>query len=139
LPQDEILGLQPRSPREQRPDSKQQLDQKRDHRPLHYHNAHPHVTPDRVFGRHNLADSGSQRRTRHPRPIPFKPDCDKITRMHAQSARIEAGQVHLPRQERWLEDFRAELLQFPNGKHDDQFTASPSSSTGSNSVPTTVG
>ncbi len=55
-----------------------------------------------------------------PRPIPFKPDSDKITRMSAQSSRIEAGQVHLPRQERWLEDFRAELLQFPNGKYDDQ-------------------
>jgi hypothetical protein len=48
------------------------------------------------------------------------PNCDKITRMSAQSSRIEAGQVYLPRQERWLEDFRAELLQFPNGKHDDQ-------------------
>jgi predicted phage terminase large subunit-like protein len=40
--------------------------------------------------------------------------------MSAQSARIEAGQVHLPRRESWLEDFRTELLQFPHGKHDDQ-------------------
>jgi predicted phage terminase large subunit-like protein len=54
-----------------------------------------------------------------PRPIAFKPDGDKITRMSAQSSRIEAGQVHLPRHERWLEDFRAELLQFPNGRYDD--------------------
>src|SRR5713226_5207167 len=44
-----------------------------------------------------------------PRPIPFKPDYDKITRMSAQSSRIEAGQVHLPRQAGWLEDFRSEL------------------------------
>src|ERR1700674_4179721 len=29
--------LKARSPREPRPDSKQQLGQKRDHRPLHYH------------------------------------------------------------------------------------------------------
>jgi predicted phage terminase large subunit-like protein len=40
--------------------------------------------------------------------------------MSAQSSRIEAGQVHLPARENWLEDFRAELLQFPHGKHDDQ-------------------
>jgi hypothetical protein len=34
LAQDEILGLKPRSPREPRPYSKQQLDQKLDHRTL---------------------------------------------------------------------------------------------------------
>jgi len=32
-----FLGLKPRSTREPRPDSKQQLGQKCDHRPLHYH------------------------------------------------------------------------------------------------------
>lgn len=36
LAQDEVLGLKPRSPREPRPDSKQQLNQRRDHRPLVY-------------------------------------------------------------------------------------------------------
>ena len=36
LAQEEILGLKPRTPRELRPDSKQQLGEKRDHRPLHY-------------------------------------------------------------------------------------------------------
>jgi len=55
-----------------------------------------------------------------PRPTPFKPDTDKITRMSAQSSRIQAGQVHLPQREAWLEEFRAELAQFPHGKHDDQ-------------------
>jgi predicted phage terminase large subunit-like protein len=55
-----------------------------------------------------------------PRPIAFKPVGDKVVRMSSQSSRIEAGQVHLPARENWLEDFRAELLQFPNGKHDDQ-------------------
>jgi hypothetical protein len=40
--------------------------------------------------------------------------------MSAQSARIEAGQVHLPREATWLEDFRTELLQFLHGKYDDQ-------------------
>ena len=53
-------------------------------------------------------------------PIAFRPDGDKVTRMHAQSAKIEAGHVFLPRQAEWLEDFRAELLQFPKGRYDDQ-------------------
>jgi predicted phage terminase large subunit-like protein len=55
-----------------------------------------------------------------PRPIAFVPDTDKLTRMSAQSARIEAGQVHLPQRAAWLGDFRTELLQFPHGRHDDQ-------------------
>jgi predicted phage terminase large subunit-like protein len=55
-----------------------------------------------------------------PHPIAFTPEADKVTRMHAQSAKIEAGQVHLPRRAEWLEDFRTELLQFPKGRYDDQ-------------------
>lgn len=55
-----------------------------------------------------------------PYPIAFRPDVDKITRMHAQSAKIEAAHVHLPRRAPWLEDLRLELMQFPYGRHDDQ-------------------
>jgi predicted phage terminase large subunit-like protein len=55
-----------------------------------------------------------------PYPIAFTPETDKVTRMHAQSAKIEAGHAHLPRRAEWLEDFRTELLQFPKGRHDDQ-------------------
>lgn len=40
--------------------------------------------------------------------------------MHSQSAKIEAGHVHLPHRARWLDEFRNELLQFPKGKYDDQ-------------------
>ena len=54
------------------------------------------------------------------RPIGIKPEGDKTTRMSAQSAKIEAGQVLLPESAPWLEDFKTELLQFPNGKYDDQ-------------------
>ncbi len=53
-------------------------------------------------------------------PISFDPESDKITRMSAQSAQIEAGRVFLPRSAPWLGDFQAELLQFPHGRHDDQ-------------------
>ena len=55
-----------------------------------------------------------------PYPIAFQPEGDKVTRMHAQSAKIEAGHVYVPRRAPWLEDFRTELLQFPKGRYDDQ-------------------
>jgi hypothetical protein len=35
-------------------------------------------------------------------------------------ARIEAGQVFLPEDAPWLEDFKAEVLAFPYGRFDDQ-------------------
>ncbi len=54
------------------------------------------------------------------RPISINPNKDKITRLSTQSAKIEAGQVHLPERAAWLGDFQAEIKQFPNGKHDDQ-------------------
>jgi len=40
--------------------------------------------------------------------------------MVAQSAKIEAGHVHLPRGADWLDDFLLEMLAFPHGRHDDQ-------------------
>ncbi|MBP0113868.1 phage terminase large subunit [Bradyrhizobium vignae] len=55
-----------------------------------------------------------------PRPIGIKPEGSKADRMAAQSFRIEAGQVHLPKDAPWLDDYLLELLAFPHGKHDDQ-------------------
>lgn len=49
-----------------------------------------------------------------------EPVGDKVMRMSAQSATIEAGRVYIPERADWLEDFRTEVLQFPNGRHDDQ-------------------
>jgi phage terminase large subunit-like protein len=37
-----------------------------------------------------------------------------------QSARFEAGQVHLLKQASWLSDFLHELFAFPHARHDDQ-------------------
>ena len=54
------------------------------------------------------------------RPIGFAPEGSKVDRMAAQSAKIEAGQVHLRKNASWLDDFLHELLAFPNGRHDDQ-------------------
>ena len=58
-----------------------------------------------------------------PRAIPFTPEKDKITRMYAKCAKIESGQVLLPRDATWLAAFRNELLQFLHGKNDDQVDA----------------
>jgi predicted phage terminase large subunit-like protein len=54
------------------------------------------------------------------RPISIKPEVDKITRMSNQSAKIEARQVLLPKDAPWLDDFKSEVLAFPNGRYDDQ-------------------
>jgi|SRR5947207_7978296 len=55
-----------------------------------------------------------------PLPIGIKPESDKLTRMAAQCARFEAGQVHLPKQASWLSEFLHEMFAFPNARHDDQ-------------------
>ncbi len=55
-----------------------------------------------------------------PNPIGIKPDGDKLVRMEAQTPKIEAGQVFLPKDAPWLGDFLDELLAFPKGRHDDQ-------------------
>ena len=54
------------------------------------------------------------------RPIGIKTQDNKIIRMQAQTAKIEAGYVSLPETAPWLDDFRTEVLQFPRGRHDDQ-------------------
>jgi len=49
-----------------------------------------------------------------------KPTVDKKTRMWQESPLIEAGYVYLPNEAPWLADFMHEMINFPNGKHDDQ-------------------
>ena len=55
--------------------------------------------------------------------IGIEPEGDKIMRMSEQTARIEAGSVFLPRKAPWLDEFRREVLAFPNGRHNDQVDA----------------
>jgi predicted phage terminase large subunit-like protein len=52
--------------------------------------------------------------------IGLKPEGSKMERMAAQSAKIEAGYVHLLKDASWLDEFLYELLSFPNGRYDDQ-------------------
>jgi predicted phage terminase large subunit-like protein len=51
--------------------------------------------------------------------LPIKPVGDKIVRMSAASPAIEAGKVYMPEKAAWLPDATNELMQFPNGSHDD--------------------
>ena len=62
----------------------------------------------------DLIDAGLSRVTR------YKPDGDKIMRLHSQTATIENGFVHLPETAHWLADYIHELIMFPAGRHDDQ-------------------
>jgi predicted phage terminase large subunit-like protein len=50
----------------------------------------------------------------------YQPQFDKVMRMHAQTAMIENGFVHLPDTAPWLAQYLHEITTFPNGRHDDQ-------------------
>jgi predicted phage terminase large subunit-like protein len=52
--------------------------------------------------------------------VRIAPEGDKIMRLHAQTATIENGFVHIPTSAHWLADFLHELTVFPNGRYDDQ-------------------
>lgn len=62
-----------------------------------------------------------QRQNIHP--IGVNPEGDKVMRMAAQTAAIEAGAVHLPTRAGWIDEFKKELLSFPMSRHDDQIDA----------------
>jgi predicted phage terminase large subunit-like protein len=52
--------------------------------------------------------------------IGINPEGDKGTRAAKISAQFEAGSVFFPKNAAWLNALKAELLGFPNTKHDDQ-------------------
>src|SRR5262249_55345737 len=50
----------------------------------------------------------------------YQPTTEKIMRLHAQTAMIENGFVHIPETAPWLAEYLHEMTVFPKGKHDDQ-------------------
>ncbi len=48
------------------------------------------------------------------------PACEKIMRLHGQTAAFENGLVLLPSEAHWLADYVHEITTFPGSKHDDQ-------------------
>ncbi len=55
--------------------------------------------------------------------LAVKADKDKVTRAHAASPFVEAGNVYLPENAPWVGDFVEECAGFPNVTHDDQVDA----------------
>ena len=51
---------------------------------------------------------------------PVKPKGDKVMRLQAQTGAIEAGQVFVPSNAPWLDDYLRELMMFPSTKYYDQ-------------------
>jgi predicted phage terminase large subunit-like protein len=51
--------------------------------------------------------------------LPVSVDSDKITRAYAVTPMIEAGNVYLPEETPWVQDFIDECAVFPNGVNDD--------------------
>jgi predicted phage terminase large subunit-like protein len=49
----------------------------------------------------------------------YQPQCDKVMRLHAQTALIE-NFVYIPETAPWLAEYLHEMSVFPKGKHDDQ-------------------
>jgi predicted phage terminase large subunit-like protein len=84
------------------------------------HRAGTIVIEDKGSGTSLIQDLSHDSTEGVPYPIAFAPEHDKITRMSSQSSKIEAGHVYLPQRAAWLDDFRAELFQFPHGRYDDQ-------------------
>jgi predicted phage terminase large subunit-like protein len=55
--------------------------------------------------------------------IGITPSADKLSRMMAQTPKLEAGSLILPTSAPWLADFKSEYLAFPAGQYDDQMDA----------------
>ena len=50
----------------------------------------------------------------------LSPKGDKMQRLSLQSAKMEAGQVRMPKSAPWLDQFLTEMAEAPNGRYDDQ-------------------
>jgi predicted phage terminase large subunit-like protein len=84
----------------------------------HRHAAHSVLIEDKESGTQLIQDLRYEKTG--VRPIAIMPEGDKVTRLSSQSAHIEAGQVFLPESASWLDEFKAEVMAFPNGRHNDQ-------------------
>lgn len=82
----------------------------------------PHVIiiEDKASGQQLLQDM--RRETALP-VVAYHSRANKVTRFAAVSAFVEAGRVVLPNRASWLAAFEEEVLNFPNGAHDDQVDA----------------
>ncbi len=87
------------------------------------HRANVCLVENSANGSPLMADLRSLNLPDVPSPIAMKPRGSKSERMSVESHRIEAGDVLLPANAEWLDDFMAELCAFPHARHDDQADA----------------
>jgi predicted phage terminase large subunit-like protein len=96
------------------PDLKRAVhEQARKHSPSHI------VIEDKASGTQLIQDLKSEG-VFGIKPFEPPPQCDKIVRLHAQTAEFESGRVLLPRSAPWLAEYVRELTAFPGTKYDDQ-------------------
>ncbi len=55
-----------------------------------------------------------------PGVIPVKPEGGKVSRANAVAPSVESGNVYLPENAPWVNDYIIELISFPNAEHDDE-------------------
>lgn len=78
---------------------------------------------DKASGQQLIQALRADTSTSMPRPLARSPERDKFSRAEGVSSMVEAGQLFLPSQAHWLEEFENELLAFPNARFDDQVDA----------------
>lgn len=77
------------------------------------------VIEDKASGTQLIQDMQQERLFGvHAYKIP--PNTDKLVRLHMQTTFFENGNIYLPRQASWLNDYVAEITGFPGTKYDDQ-------------------
>ena len=62
-------------------------------------------------------------KNKYSRIIAVNPLGGKVARARSVAPLFEAGRVFLPDESLWLEKYMCELIEFPNGKHDDRVDA----------------
>lgn len=85
--------------------------------------AHEILIEDKASGQQLIQALRADTNTSIPRPLARSPARDKFSRAEGVSSMVEAGQLFLPNQAPWLEEFENELLAFPNARFDDQVDA----------------
>ncbi|TYS46758.1 phage terminase large subunit [Bacillus infantis] len=80
---------------------------------------HPDISGIFIEDKANGSAIISMLRSKMPGIIPVNPKGGKISRVNAVSDYIQAGNVWLPKDEPWTEEFIEEWAAFPKGKNDD--------------------
>lgn len=81
---------------------------------------YPQAAAKLVEEKANGAAIISMLRSKLPGIIPINPTASKEGRANSVTPFFEAGNVYIPSDAVWAEDYINELLSFPNGAHDDQ-------------------